>query len=52
MMPFDLLLSSAFISRWKYQFSSDRWSQATSRVVSTWMANRLETPRNADIFFS
>ena len=49
-MPFELLLSSAFISRWKYQFSSDHWSQATSSVVSTWMGDRLGTPRNADIF--
>ena len=48
--PFELLLSSAFISRWKYQFSSDHWSQATSSVVSTWMGDRLGTPRNADIF--
>ena len=48
--PFELLLSSAFISRWKYQFSSDHWSQATSSVVSTWMGDRLGTPCNADIF--
>ena len=46
----ELLPSAAFISRWKYQFSSDHWSQATSSVVSTWMGDRLGTPRNADIF--
>ena len=49
-MPFGLLPSWAFISRWKYQFSSDHWSQATSSVVSTWMGDRLGTPRNAHIF--
>ena len=38
-----MLLTTA-ISRWKYQFSSDHWSQATLSLVSTWMGDRLGTP--------
>ena len=42
---------STAISRWKYRFSSDHRSQATSRVVSTWMGDRLGTPLAVDNFF-
>ena len=33
-------------------FSSDHISQAASGAVSTWMGDRLGTPRTVDIFFS
>ena len=33
-------------------FSSDHISQAASGAVSTWMGDRLGTPRAVDIFFS
>ena len=46
-----LLLMSTAISRWKYRFSSDHRSQATSSAVSTWMGDRLGTPRAVDSFF-
>ena len=36
-------LSPTAISRWKHQFSSDPWSEATLSPVSTWMGDRLGT---------
>ena len=44
-----LLLSTA-IPRWKYRFSSDHRSQATSGSVSTWMGDRLGIPSAVDFF--
>ena len=43
-------LPATAIPRWKYQFSSDHWSQATLGQVSTWMGDRLGTP-GAVVFF-
>ena len=42
---------STAIPRWKYRFSSDHRSQATSGEVSTWMGDRLGIPRAVDFFF-
>ena len=47
---FNSILTTA-ISRWKYQFSSDHWSQATLSLVSTWMGDRLGTPSAVVILF-
>ena len=44
------MLSTA-IPRWKYRFSSDHRSQATSGQVSTWMGDRLGIPGAVDFFF-
>ena len=41
---------STAIPRWKYRFSSDHRSQATSGEVSTWMGDRLGIPRAVDFF--
>ena len=45
------LLSTA-IPRWKYRFSSDHRSQATSGSVSTWMGDRLGIPSAVDFYLN
>ena len=48
---FKASLLSTAIPRWKYRFSSDHRSQATSGSVSTWMGDRLGIPSAVDYFF-
>ena len=47
---FKASLLSTAIPRWKYRFSSDHRSQATSGSVSTWMGDRLGIPSAVDFF--
>ncbi len=42
---------SATTPGWKYQFTSDHWSQAAMGSVSTWMGDRLGIPSVAGSFF-
>ena len=50
--PSQLWQMSTAIPRWKYRFSSDHRSQATSGEVSTWMGDRLGILRAVDFFCS
>ena len=49
-LPHCYRLSTA-IPCWKYRFSSDHRSQATSSAVSTWEGDHLGTPRAVGFLF-
>ena len=46
---FCTIQMSTAISPWKHQFSSDHWSKARLRPVSTWMGDRLGIQVAVDI---